>query len=194
MRVFRIGFDVTKFQALLVDGDDDFSFPFFDLMSFRSGAFEGEWTPPPVYIDQPRLKRPDLFHLVGATGIVLTPRAEEILEDFTARSGQLLPLQVGSTAMQLFNVTEIIDCLDQERTSCDEGGYAFVLQFLVHRVPEVPLFRIPQNRSSEIFCHEGVAEVSWEFKRTVEENDLTGLTFEEVWNSDEGGIWRPPAW
>lgn len=193
MRVFEINFDVTHYQALLVDGDDEFTFPYLDVMDFQAGRVGDSWKPPPVYVDQPRLKRPDIFHLVGAIGLVFTPSALSVLERFALWVGELLPLPFGEEVFQLLNVLQVYDCLDTERTIFS-GGAARVLEFKPHRVPEAPVFRIPQNQSAQLFCHEGVAEPFWEFKSAVEEAGLEGLTFEEVWNDRDGGIERKPRW
>lgn len=194
MRVFSITFDLNRFQALLVDGDDEFSFPFFTTMQFAHGPLGKAWNPPPVYVDRPRLARPDIFHLVGAIGLVLGPRARSELDRIASLSGELLPLPFGAELLCLLNVTEVIDCLDAVRTVFDGGGVAKRLEFLPHRISEAPIFRIPQNRSSELFCHEGIGEPTWDFKATVEQANLTGVVFTEVWNSEVGGLERPPRW
>jgi len=194
MRVFQISFDVDTYQALLVDGDDDFSFPFFKSMQFKDGPVGDAWTPPPVYVDRPRLVRPDIFHLVGAVGMVFGPRALVELDRFISRAGELLPIPFGEEVLGLLNVVEVIDCLDQDRTVFHGGGAATVLEFHAHRLSETPIFRIPQNQASQLFCHQGVSEPYWDFNTAVDQADLNGLVFTEVWNSEHGGLERSPRW
>ncbi len=193
MRVFEIDFDVSRYQVLLVDGSDEFAFPYLDTMAFLEGRLGNAWKPPPVYVDKPLLKRPDIFHLVGATGMVFGPRALAELERFALWVGELLPLPFESEVLQLLNVVEVINCLDEDSTVFD-GGRATVLEFHAHRIAEAPIFRIPQNQSTQLFCHEGVAEPYWEFKAAVELAGLEGLTFTEVWNDQDGGFERKPRW
>lgn len=193
MRVFQIRFELSNYQAVLIDGDDQFSSPYFRVMDFQVGRVSDSWNPPPIYVDKPKLKRPDIFHLVGAVGLVLTPRALDHLDRFALWVGELLPLPFRGEMLQLLNVLQVYDCLNLERTVF-EGGEATVFEFHAHRLPEAPIFRLPQNRSGQLFCHEGVGEPVWEFKSTVENAGLEGLSFDEVWNDRDGGIERKPRW
>ena len=57
MRVFRVRSDLKndRFQTFHIDGDDDFSWPWFDLMT-SPNPVSHVWSPPPLYADRPTLR------------------------------------------------------------------------------------------------------------------------------------------
>jgi hypothetical protein len=50
-------------------------------------------------------------------------------------------------------------------------------------MPESSIFKIP-NRLADIYVAEGRYDPEDEFKARVEQNNLTGLLFEEVWRDE----------
>ena len=192
VRVFEVDFDVSEdhFQTLLIDGDDDFSRPWFSLISSPNSVWQ-QWRPPPLYADRPTRPRPDFVLLWGGLGPVLAATVPQDLRDLLAISGELLPVDVEGERLSYLHVTEVLNVLDRD-ASVWEGGAARVLEFHAHRFYEVPLFRIPENNSAQVFCLEGFGE--FQFKTMVEERGLTGLRFVEAWNSVVGGIRKEPRW
>jgi len=160
----------------LADGDDDFSSPWFDLMSSPNSVAD-LWSPPPLYADRPTRSRPDFVHLWGGLGPVLAATLPDDVRDMLAISGEALPVDVEGEQLAYFHVTEVLNVLDRDATVW-EGGAARVLEFHAHRFYEVPLFRIPENNAAQVFCLEGFSE--FEFKSLVEERGLTGLAFVEA--------------
>ena len=130
-RVFQIGYDVNHYQALLVDGDDQFSWQWRASLRMEPGAsIRDRWNPPPLYIDRPKLLRPDIFYFVNlGLCMVLSERALNAVGHLTAMSGELLPLPFEEESLQTLNVTEVINCLDRDKTIWNEVGVAEVPAF-----------------------------------------------------------------
>lgn len=192
MRVFKVrsNLEENRFHTFLIDGDDDFSDPWRDLMSSPNSVLQ-RWSPPPLYADKPTLPRPDFVHFWDGLGPVLAATVPDDVQDLLAISGEALPVDVEGERLSYLHVTEVLNVLDRD-ASVWEGGAARVLEFHAHRFYEVPLFRIPENNSAQIFCLEGFGE--FELKTLVEERGLTGLRFVEVWNSVAGGVYEEPRW
>lgn len=85
-----------------------------------------------------------------------------------------------------------MNVVDRANSVWEPSGAANPLAFHLHRLPEVPLFRVPVNNATQVFCTENLGE--FDFKSAIEESGLTGLTFREAWNSEVGGIPRVWNW
>lgn len=149
MRVYRVRGDVNNYQALLADDKDIWRTP--QLRLDGVPRQEG-WVPPNVYSDQPRLKSPDIWTLVGCSGLIFTPDAEmlEHLEVILGIAGELLPLPYQDETFLLLNILQVINCLDQDRTRWvgeDQGLRAAPkkYEFVADRIPESTLFKIPET-------------------------------------------------
>jgi hypothetical protein len=179
--VYRIGFDVERYQSLL-----------FDLPEPPSELFNGRprastWTPQPVYAYESRLDRPDIWHLFGAAVLVLDEEVVETLEPFVSMAGELLPLRRVPTQEELFalNVLGAIDCLAPGSWSDDD--ISIVPNFVEHRLPESGLLKVFPIDMADIFALERDDDED-SFRRRVERNGLRGLTFELVWSSSSGPV------
>lgn len=186
VRVYQIGFDADRYQALYVDSDDK---------TVRAGVrLEGErrantWSPPRVYPDHLNLEVPDIWKLIGSDSIVLSPKAREALRDVLLEA-ELLPLAVGDETFTVVNVVEVRNYLDAEQTKWFagiEGVIAEVPQFAVHRIGGASLFKLPNDKHVWLYCWEDDDDPSDSFRHVVFAEGLTGLIFEEVWNSETGG-------
>jgi hypothetical protein len=188
VRVFEVGVntDEDRFGHLLIDGDDEFSFPFFDLMASPNPVAD-RWTSPPVYVDRPTLPLPDFVHLWGGD-FVLGADVPDDLRQLLAIAAELLPLDLDGERLDYVHVTKVLNVVDHTKSVWDAAGVGNPLAFLQHRLDELPLFRVPENNASQTFCTQGYGE--FDFKGRVEDEHLTGLTFREAWNSDVGGILR----
>jgi hypothetical protein len=189
--VYRVKANVDGFQYLVYDGNDD------EYRSWSRGIdrpSKGErlgdrWEPPPVYSPEPRLKRPDIWWISVWDDFALSERAVEALG---ARlwSVELLPLPYGDEVLQVVNVLDVIDCLDRERSEFAPTGAVERYSFVSHRVPESPLFKIPED--IVIFMPEFDA-IRPSLRRLVELHDLQGFRFDELWNDEEGSKPLPRA-
>jgi hypothetical protein len=147
-----------------------------------------DWVSPRVYVPNPTLKKGNFFHLCSGA-FVTDPAATEKLQDLLEMAGELLPLHYKEEQYTLLNVTECKDCLDHDATEWVLGkttGAKINIKryvFKPNRLPESTIFKIPE-RLAHIFVAEGRFDPDEEFKHRVEEENLKGLLFEEIW-SDE---------
>ncbi|MEY2432286.1 MAG: hypothetical protein QOC92_2011 [Acidimicrobiaceae bacterium] len=189
-RVFEITTDLlnARFQTLAIDGDDEFCWPLFDLAE-EANPLGSRWIAPPVYIGEPTRARPDFLHLWGVPWPVVGPTVPEHLRHELLISGEYLPVVLEGATIDLLHPTTVLNVVD-ERSSHWTGARFDALEFDVHRFIEVTVFRVPQNNASGLYCTQGLGE--FDFKSRVESADLTGLSFDEVWNSELGAIRRQP--
>ncbi len=185
MKVYRLRNDVNRYQHFLRDdtGDDVV------VLDPDCRPRAGTWSPPPVIVLDPFLEEGDFYQF--DPGILITsPRATDVLRGELELAGELLPLPYKGKEYTVLNVTECIDCLDQEgskwlRTSLGEEIYPLEYSFHKHRFTESSLFKIPETHKSEILVVEGLKDPEDEFRYIVESAGLKGLIFQEIW-SDEG--------
>jgi len=121
---------------------------------------------------------PTDFGLVW-TEPALNFRAIEALADLLRQDGQILPLLSENGDYCVYNVTTLLDALDQDRSVVDRfstGRIMTVRRFAFR--PEViaghRVFKIPQLRRAHTF-------ITDEFLRRVESASLTGLAPKKLW-------------
>jgi hypothetical protein len=179
--VFRITFDGNQYQQLGYDLPE----PAIDLYRFDGTPRLDTWTSQPVYVHHPRLRRPDIWHLAGAAGLVFEARTIPELEPYISAAGELLELTDTDHAESLLflNITQDVECLDVEASTL--GPVRWRLSFVERRMPESGLFKIPQADAVHVFVLEREGEPD-SFRRRVERLELVGLEFEPVWSSSDG--------
>lgn len=184
-RVFQIDYDSDRFQCLFVDSPDEA----LQISVHLDGTpRRQEWSPPPVYAEFPRLEKPDIWNLYEASSFALSHRAASGLRDLLLEA-ELLPLPVGDETLMLVNVVEVRNYLDTDRTRWFpdmEGLLAEVPEFAVHRIGGPSLFKLPHD-DAWLYCWEDDEVLDESFRHAVVSQGLTGLTFEEIWNSETGG-------
>jgi hypothetical protein len=171
--------DPDRYQALLYDLP---AVPR-ELRTFDGRAKRGTWETPPVYVDGPRLEAPDFWRLVGSATIVVSPQLAQELGGFLHPVGELLPLRLSGTGETLLalNILRDVDCLDPAADDLDNLNV--LTQFLVHRLDESGLFKIPQVDDVEIFYLERTDDAET-LRQTIETRGLRGIHFVPVWSSD----------
>jgi hypothetical protein len=104
-------------------------------------------------------------------------------------SGELLPLPHKAEMLHVLNATECVNALDEDTTEWIYGkttGTRIGIRrysFYANRLLEGPLFKIPETSATDILTIEGMKDPDDEFKGRVEQLGLTGLRFEEIWDS-----------
>jgi hypothetical protein len=182
-RVYRVLFDVERFQAFLWDGQ----LPARHVREFDGRSKLRGWEARRVYSDQPRLDRPDIWQLVGSAALVMGETVISQLEPCISSSGELLPLvdaKSGDTVLAL-NILRDIDCLDLDESSLDPIEPA--LAFLEHRLPESGLFKVPEFDTTDIFCLEREDDPE-SLRGRIARLGLRGVAFQLVWSNTEGPI------
>lgn len=123
---------------------------------------------------------PSDFSRVAGGGLVFNARALEALGDLLEGRGELLPLElIDGGDYHIFNVTRLIDALDEERSELayfrsgrimDVDRYEFVSEKLVDQT----IFKLPQFPRSPYYVTDA-------FVSRAERAELTGFDFERVW-------------
>ena len=147
-----------------------------------------DWVPLPVMRDysvRDNMTKP-LGDRVGIDAyvdpMVLSRRALDVLLPHIGYLGQVLPLAFTDAEYSFFNVTNVVDALDQSASELKyfpDGGFHRVLRysFKPELVRDQWLFKIPQQPG-------GFAFVTDRFVDLVRSSGLTGFKFKPLW-SDE---------
>ncbi|RTE02241.1 imm11 family protein [Paenibacillus whitsoniae] len=148
----------------------------------RTGEpFEGNWK---------KLKVASIGHSDNSdspdwiSGIpVFTDHAVQILNDFLEGIVQILPLEHNSKKLNAINVTNLVDCLNVDRSVIRSAANGIIIQIKKYTFFQEPLlnqhiFKIPQQKSAPVF-------VSDQFRERVIETKLRGFEFTEVWNATD---------
>ena len=195
LTIFEIEHDLAEngFQTIALDGDDSYARPYVSLMA-DPNTVRDRWIAPGVCVDRPTLQQPDFFHLWGGLAFVLGTTVPEDVRETLRISGELLPVMLDGVELEYLHVTHVCNVVDKSQTEWDdeEDETSDALAFFVHRLPAVPLFRVPENNASQLFCSQGYGE--FDFKSLVEARGLTGLLFREAWNTDAGPIRKVWRW
>ena len=146
------------------------------------------WVPLPVMRDysvKDNMTKP-LGDRVGIDAyvdpMVLSRHALDVLLPHIGDLGQVLPLEFEEAEYSFFNVTNVVDALDEEASELDyfpDGGIYRVLRYVFkpEAVRDQWLFKIPQRKSGPVL-------VTDRFVDLVKSSGLTGFKFRPLW-SDE---------
>jgi hypothetical protein len=114
---------------------------------------------------------------------VFTPTAIRALGDLLANNGELFPILIAGEEYSLYNVTRVIDALDESRSEIIRfENSSRVLEIEVHcffpdRIGATTIFKIPQVVTSDVF----VTDV---FVDRVRSARLKGFEFTLLWSSE----------
>jgi hypothetical protein len=115
---------------------------------------------------------------------VFTVRAVEVLLDFLRPNGELLPLRYGRAEYMAYNVTRVVDALDESRSKLmrfrDSGRVQLIQEYVFwpERVAGLSIFKIPQLIKAFVF-------VTDPFVERVKGARLTGFDFRKVWTAQK---------
>jgi hypothetical protein len=184
MRVYRFVNDVKHYQYFLTEQEEDW-----EKLALDCTPVAGAWEPPAVYIYRPTHRRGDFFHYGDGTPI-LSPRATDVLATYLEMAGELLPLPHGDETFTVLNVTECINCLDQEHTEweyAETGERLGIKKYAFHprRFSESPIFKIPETRKVDVLILDRYDDGAESVKHFLERSGLQGYILQELW-SDEG--------
>ena len=134
-----------------------------------------------MYCDGPLQKEPDFWSIGTGATIVAGDKALEAVQTMFEMAGELLPLPYAGKMLTVLNVTECINCLDHEKCewrTARNGIRLYPTRYVFHskRFNESSLFKVPEVRTSTIFCLEHEFDPQTEFKAAVEEAGLQGLS------------------
>lgn len=146
------------------------------------------WTPPKVRIINEQLKGGDFYGFTPGTLVMREQVASQLLS-FLEAAGEVLPLSCSSVPLAMLNVTECLNCLDEEGCEWVYGKSSgkpiriTKYSFREDLLPESTIFKLPRFRKGRIYVSEGRKEPNDEFKYAVEKIGLEGLSFKLVWQS-----------
>jgi hypothetical protein len=121
---------------------------------------------------------------LGAHALILSDPARVALEPLLRRHGEVLALGHDGPALFAFNPLQVVDALDQKRSSVIRFADGRIMRINRHffdsdALDDAALFKIPNLRVSPTY-------VTTEFVDLWRSAKLKGLDFREVWSSDSG--------
>jgi hypothetical protein len=152
-----------------------------DVNKFDVNGQRLDWKSPPVieYADsrsRGKKKRPVAdVATPGAGALVLSQRAVDALGEFLGRYGQLLLVQTagGGEFRHFYNVTNLVKCVDVERSDKDATGAITTEAFYDISVPREPtVFKDPLTASTRLYVNDPGREL---LERLSSDAGLTGL-------------------
>lgn len=185
MNVYSFVADSDQYQNLsLVNEAEDWE----ALYQFYGCPIGAAWRPLNVEIlcdDESSDERlpsdtPSLFAGVPT----LSRRAAEVLQPMLHDNGELLPLQCDEGDYFIFNVTRIVDALNEANSDVvrfpDGKRILDIRQFVFFpsQLKDVDIFKLPQQMSGGVFVTDG-------FVRAVREAGLRGFSFDWLWASEQ---------
>lgn len=116
---------------------------------------------------------------LGPHALLFRERAIAELKALLDEFGELLPIECTEASLQVFNVTTVIEALDEEASSITRFNDGAIMRiskyvFLPGLVRRAEIFKISGMRASPTFVGE-------QFVRLWKSKGLRGLRFEKVW-------------
>jgi len=184
VKVYEVVTEVDDYKSLLAADD---SVHESNLLAFDGSSKVGDWTDPlEAELDGLDGLDPDIYSM-DAGNLVLTKRSLATLHPKLSSNCEFLPIYWGNENGNLINVIGYVDCLDKQKTEWyideDSGKKLYVERygFVKDRLPNLNLFKIEE--SSFILLTVDREDGTENLKSIVEENQLTGLRFELLWES-----------
>ena len=107
--------------------------------------------------------------------LVLNGKAKSALEEFLSQFGQLLELDVGGEVEWFYNVTNLVDCIDVEKSDKRPSGAISKEAFFEDKVPSgAALFKDPKTARTKIYANELAKQ---RLEELLSGAGLTGATF-----------------
>lgn len=179
MAIYELTYGLLDEVAGLVFSNDD------DLESgmFDSRGLPLSWPHRPrvaAFIEPRKRKqrpRADVSALRPGA-LVLNEKALRVLGPFLGKFGQLLELECDGTVEYFYNVTQIIDCIDEERCEKRISGSISKEAFLDDRLPLEPaVFKDPRTATVRIYVNQGARA---EIEDLVAKSGIIGIAFAEL--------------
>ena len=183
MRIFKIKHDSNYVPRLIPIVNKYYN--------FNCEAKRSIWVPYEVYNSDPKIKVKNFYSLGTYSALMFDEYALEVCRTVFEMAGEILPIKVErEKELYLLNVLECMNGLDYEKTIWDyynDGTKGRILKFGFRPervINEASIFKIPEENSADIFCYSDVKDPEDEFYHIYHQHKLTGLIFEEVYNSE----------
>jgi hypothetical protein len=118
---------------------------------------------------------------LGPHALIFRKEAVQIMGQLLNEYGELLPLQCDEAELSIFNVTQILNALDETASSIarfSTGRIMTIERYVFHPdiIRDIQIFKIPNLRASPTF-------VSEDFVQLWKSAGLRGLGFNKVWSA-----------
>lgn len=171
MKIFSI---ISKYDEYKSYVPKDWNEATNHFSSLRCKGKKMEWPKPLEIIgdnEDTGMPEPDIG-IINIGSLVLSTGALIYLRKIVSKYGQLLPLNYGDQKMYLWNITNIIDALDKEKSEMNDFGGVSKITFSKKKILDSKIFKIREDNATNIFCTQ-------EFVDIVLGNNLSGIEFEE---------------
>ncbi len=167
----------NDFSPLIFGNDQDIPI----AMLYTNGELK-QWPKPPQihpYVEPRKKKQKPLADLgyIGASNIILGPKAHAALKDFLLQFGQLLEMDCLGETHYFYNVTNQIDCIDYAHS---EKINVSVMKevFLRNAVPPTPQIFVDKYTANRTIYVNPTAKAILE--KLIADAKLTGVRFIEA--------------
>lgn len=178
MKVYRLTAQLEDYQHIKPVDSRDWSL----FQQLRGRPVSDSWSPVAVEVVRETANRPmsDFPHLASHVP-VFTDILADALEPVLRGSGELLPLSFPAKSLVAFNVTNVVDVLDETKSSLvrlDEvdGRIVNITKHAFHsnRLPRTGIFKIPQRPVGWVY-------VTDRFVEAVSSINASGLDCQLLW-------------
>ena len=181
MAIWEITNDaIDKASMLVATEADRANLHFWD--QFGGDGSPIHWSRPPKlqpFIDKKRTKpkpRADISPFRPGS-LALNARARDALCEFLGQFGQLLEIDVLGDVEYYYNVTNVIDCIDLDRSEVLPGGFVRKPAFRESLIPgDAAVFKDARHPSSIYVNDAGKSEL----ERRIAESGITGMSFRQA--------------
>jgi hypothetical protein len=176
MKTFILSADANNFQNLVFPNESGSEIVYhFDgrplLTSWK------KWVLDILYDDDMNRKLPPSDFPSFAPHIpVFSTRAFKLLSDFLVPFGEFLPVDCNDDEYFIYNVTKIVDALDEEKSTIkrfkSSGRIMEITNYEFESIllKNVPIFKIPQTSLMDVFVTESFVE-------QIRKHELIGFSF-----------------
>ncbi|RUL68512.1 hypothetical protein [Dyella choica] len=182
MNIWQIKNDLINKVAMLVateDAEDDDDF----WEQFEGAGRPLHWTGRPKLevFKEKRKKVPkpraDISPLT-ADGLALNAKARDALGEFLSQFGQLLELDVEGHVEYYFNPTNLIRCVDKDKSVRRASGAIDKPSFIDSAISADAAVFIDPSMPGDIYVNDGARK---ELERRIKQAGITGMSFVQVW-------------
>lgn len=182
MKIYQLHEDFDRYEVLSYSNPQDST----RIHDWFCGKPIGKrWVPLRVEIlrDKEHKDRPSSdFPGFGAGRPTFSDRAVEILRDFLEDNGEIFPLDCEDRNYYVFNVTRMVDALDEENSDVERFSSGRIMEvnrfaFYPDKVRDLSIFKIPQFPIGDVY-------VTDSFTNRVKSANLTGFAFDLLWDSE----------
>jgi hypothetical protein len=178
MTIWEISNDtIDKASMLVATEADRLNLHFWD--QFGGDGSPVHWSKPPrlqPFVGKKRTKpkpRADISPFRPGS-LVLNAKARDALGEFLGQFGQLLEIDVLGQVEHYYNVTNVIDCIDRDRSEVLPGGFIKQPAFKDASIPtQAAVFKDAAHRSS-IYLNDAAKA---ELEKRIAESGITGMSF-----------------